>query len=191
MELFERRKYYYCRYCGTFHFIETPDTDGVQVLERADGAPCPVCSAPLAKALLDDRHPIRYCEQCRGVLVPHGVFGDVVTTRRTFATGAPAIPGPLDDRELDRRVVCPTCRQQMDVHPYYGPGNIIIDTCPRCDVIWLDFGELKQVTDAPGKDRGQRTAPQRPEEPPPAVRGTRRISVGGGPLLDALDDLLS
>lgn len=46
----------------------------------------------------------------------------------------------------------------MDVHPYYGPGNIVIDTCSRCNVIWLDCGELQQIADAPGKDRGRRFA---------------------------------
>ena len=44
----------------------------------------------------------------------------------------------------------------MDVHPYYGPGNVVIDSCRRCDVIWLDFGELEQITRAGGRDRGWR-----------------------------------
>jgi hypothetical protein len=43
----------------------------------------------------------------------------------------------------------------MDVHPYFGPGNVIIDTCGTCDLVWLDFGELKQIEDAPGQDRGR------------------------------------
>lgn len=191
MELFERRKYYFCRYCGTFHFIEAPATDGVQVLEHGGDAPCPVCSAPLSRALLDDQHPVRYCERCRGVLLPRGVFVDVVTTRRAFATSPPSIPVPLEERELQRRVVCPQCRERMDVHPYYGPGNIVIDTCRQCDVIWLDFGELRQVTEAPGRDRGQgaRPAPEAPELPP--VHLPRRVSLGNRDLRGLLEDLLS
>ena len=167
MELFERRKYYVCQYCSTFHFIETAVVDGVQVLGR-DDAPCPVCSATLAKALLDNAHPIRYCEQCRGVLLQRGAFVDVINTRRAFAQGSAAPPGPLDARELTRIVACPQCRQKMDVHPYYGPGNIVIDTCAGCNLIWLDHGELKQVTDAPGKDRGVHPTP-----PPPSPLGVR------------------
>ena len=154
MELFERRRYYFCTYCGTFHFIETSGEDAVAVLERPGTTPCPVCAAPLARALLDNAHPIDYCEQCRGALMPRGVFVDVIDTRRRNATGAPTPPVPLDPRELERRLVCPRCRERMDVHPYYGPGNIVIDSCAGCNVIWLDFGELKQVVDAPGKDRG-------------------------------------
>jgi Zn-finger nucleic acid-binding protein len=164
MELFERRKYYFCRYCGTFEFIETSPLDGVEVLERSAGAPCPVCQAPLAKALLDQAHPISYCERCTGMLVPRGAFVDVIGGRRASASGPPVTPSPLDPRELQRGIACPVCRQPMDVHPYYGPGNIVIDSCPRCDLIWLDPGELKQVVDAPGRDRGQRPAPPAPRD---------------------------
>ena len=42
----------------------------------------------------------------------------------------------------------------METHPYYGPGNIVIDACIQCHLLWLDPGELKQVLDAPGRDRG-------------------------------------
>jgi Zn-finger nucleic acid-binding protein len=35
-----------------------------------------------------------------------------------------------------------------------GPGTIVIDTCDRCNIIWLDYGELGRVVNAPGKDRG-------------------------------------
>jgi Zn-finger nucleic acid-binding protein len=44
----------------------------------------------------------------------------------------------------------------METHPYYGPGNVIIDSCAACDLVWLDFGELTQIVDAPGRDRGSR-----------------------------------
>jgi Zn-finger nucleic acid-binding protein len=36
-----------------------------------------------------------------------------------------------------------------------GPGNIIIDMCVACNLIWLDYGELIKVVEAPGKDRGE------------------------------------
>ena len=34
------------------------------------------------------------------------------------------------------------CHKPMDTHPYYGGGNAVIDTCPRCQLVWLDAGEL-------------------------------------------------
>ena len=54
----------------------------------------------------------------------------------------------------------------MEVHPYYGPGNVIIDSCTTCDFLWLDAGELRQISDAPGADRGVRKPPI-PREPAP------------------------
>jgi len=47
----------------------------------------------------------------------------------------------------------------MEAHPYYGPGNVIMDSCGHCDLVWLDFGELRQIVDAPGRDRGSKTGP--------------------------------
>jgi Zn-finger nucleic acid-binding protein len=170
MELFERRRYYHCNHCGTFHFIETPEVEGVRVLRPHDAAlPCPLCQATLMRALLDDRSVVDHCQQCRGLLMARATFGEAVWRRRARAAGLAAPPLPLDARELERRVTCPSCHARMDVHPYYGPGNVVIDSCSACDLIWLDHGELTQITDAPGRDRGSSVAssgaqPARPEE---------------------------
>lgn len=156
MELFDRRRYFFCRHCGSFEFLERNDVEGVHVLERrADALPCPLCRAPLAKALLDGHHQVQYCEQCRGVVMVRASFAAAVVGRRSQATGRGVQPAELDRKELERRVTCPSCRKMMDVHPYFGPGNVIIDTCATCDLVWLDFGELKQIADAPGQDRGR------------------------------------
>jgi hypothetical protein len=34
MELFARRRYYFCTFCGSFSFIDAPAVHGVRVLER-------------------------------------------------------------------------------------------------------------------------------------------------------------
>ena len=116
------------------------------------------CRAPLVKALLDGAYAVEHCERCRGILLPRAAFAEAVTRRRARQSGAPAPPVPMDPRELKHVVVCPSCRSQMDVHPYYGPGNVVIDSCQRCDLIWLDFGELTQITEAGGRDRGWRVS---------------------------------
>lgn len=160
MELFDRRRYYHCNHCGTFHFIETPEVEGVRVLQPYDAPlPCPLCQAPLMRALLDDRSIVDHCQQCRGLLIARSTFGEAVWRRRARASSHAAPPLPLDARELERRVTCPSCHARMDVHPYYGPGNVVIDSCSACDLIWLDHGELTQITDAPGRDRGVSVSP--------------------------------
>ena len=180
MELFERRRYYFCHFCGTFHFIDTPAVDGIQVLERPAAArECPLCRSPLAKSLLDEAYVVEHCERCRGLLVARTLFAEAVSRRRARESGPPAPPRPLDQRELTRTVECPSCGGRMDVHPYYGPGNVVIDSCVGCDLIWLDFGELKQITDAGGSDRGRRVVDETPPYQPPAgpwaaARGRRR-----------------
>jgi Zn-finger nucleic acid-binding protein len=37
----------------------------------------------------------------------------------------------------------------MDTHYYAGPGNIVIDDCPSCELNWLDAGELMTIVRAP------------------------------------------
>ena len=160
MELFEGRGYFFCRYCGSFHFPDSVGADGLRVVGHGDRpASCPVCRVAMAQGLLDDAHPVHYCETCRGVLVPRTTFGRVVNSRRAWASTPPTEPRPVDPREMERELACAFCGNRMATHPYYGPGNVVIDACDACDVVWLDFGELRQITDAPGRDRGDRNIP--------------------------------
>ena len=203
MELFPARGYFSCRYCSSFYFPETTAPDGVRVLAQSAGAlPCPACAKTLAAAVLDESHSVQYCQNCRGVLLSRGSFADVVRLRRAWATGTPSKSIQPEVEELHRRVNCPACGKELATHPYYGPGNVIIDSCDTCDVIWLDFGELRQIVDAPGRDRGGREAAaaakdawspdptkgrvlmNRPDEDGGKGRGRRRVD-----LLDVLGDL--
>ena len=58
------------------------------------------------------------------------------------------------------RIACPKCRARFETYAHYGPGNVVIDSCVPCDLIWLDFGEMRQIVDAPGSDRGSRHVPR-------------------------------
>jgi Zn-finger nucleic acid-binding protein len=56
-------------------------------------------------------------------------------------------------------------RKTDGTYRYLGPGSIVIDTCHTCDLIWLEFGELNKVVNAPGRDRGlPRVKPKELEE---------------------------
>jgi Zn-finger nucleic acid-binding protein len=161
MELVESRRYFRCRHCGTFHFPQSVAADGLLVTgQPADGPKCPVCTVGMSHALLDDDYPVAFCAKCRAVFMPRATFATVVNKRRAWATGPPAEPTPLDRRELHRELACPECGGRFDTYPHLGPGSVVIDNCTRCDMIWLDFGEMKQMVDAPGRDRGARQAPR-------------------------------
>jgi Zn-finger nucleic acid-binding protein len=125
---------------------------------RETGEPghnCPVCAVPLQRAVLDDRDRIEICDRCKGILMPRRTFAVTLTARRRAATTASVTPTPADPRELDRRITCPNCDAAMIADWYYGPGNIVIDTCPPCDLVWLDAGELQRAVNAPGPDRSR------------------------------------
>ena len=161
MDLHAARHYFLCTHCGSFAFPESAGNDGVTVLQPDAGSSCPVCDQPLAAAVLDERIEAQHCLHCRGVLLSRASFATIVEQRRLWASTPPVVPMPIDRRELERRVMCPRCAGDMSTHPYYGPGSVVIDTCPTCNVVWLDFGELRQIAEAPGKDRGRAVRPRR------------------------------
>ena len=156
MDLLGVRRYFFCRHCGSFHFPEPLD-EGVRVLQRDQGpASCGACKSLLSNATLDEVYDVRYCARCRGVLLARAHFAEVVERRRAWAASPPVTPSPIDRRALQRPMTCPACSSAMSTHPYYGPGNVVLDTCDTCDLVWLDYGELTQIAEAPGRDRGRR-----------------------------------
>jgi Zn-finger nucleic acid-binding protein len=156
MDLSVPRGYYVCGHCGTFHFPDSVDTQGVRVLGPSETPlSCPVCNSLLVLAMLQEQQ-VEYCPSCRGVLVPRRGFAEIIRHRRSWADGPPVIPTPPKPTEWRRQLTCPRCGVPLTVDRYYGPGNIVMDLCIGCDSVWLDYGELKQIIDAPGADRGSR-----------------------------------
>ena len=152
MHLVDRRTYFVCDFCTTFCFPEDKSCsdDGVQVLGETSDVLCPVCAVQLVAGAIEGIRML-HCAHCRGVLVGHENFAAIVHTRRASYTGERACLKPLDPTELERTLRCPTCNQLLDTHPYYGPGNVVIDTCGKCCHIWLDHGELALIEKAPGR----------------------------------------
>jgi Zn-finger nucleic acid-binding protein len=140
-----------CTHCGSLMCLE-PVPDGVRVTGER-GHDCPICRTSLTRALLDDRQPIEICERCKGTFMPLPAFAETLTARRRRAQTPSVTPAPADQRDLQRRIACPQCSALMMTDWYYGPGNMVIDTCENCGVVWLDAGELRRAVDAPGPDR--------------------------------------
>ena len=150
------RGHYVCSHCGTTRIPEGIDRDGVRVLEtERSGLACSRCGALLAHAMVDE-YQVEYCMQCRGILVARQDFARLVRRRRAWASGEAVTPAPADSAELRPTIACPKCHTRMGTDWYYGPGNVVLNRCGACDLVWLDDGELKQIVDAPGADRGSR-----------------------------------
>ena len=124
-----------------------PNEDGV-LLGSETTYSCPACQAMLFDATIENRS-VRYCPQCRGLLVLIFNFLPLVEFMRTVWRSTGAYIQPRDNSDADRRFSCPLCGRTMTGHAYGGPGNVNIDTCERCTVIWLDRNELRRIVLAP------------------------------------------
>jgi Zn-finger nucleic acid-binding protein len=134
-----------CDYCHSVYFPERND-DGVQALEEPSGQDCSLCQAPLVHAVLAKMR-IVYCTRCHGMLVAMQALESLVEQLRA-GQGSEAIPAAPDKEDLQRKINCPQCHRPMDAHFYAGPGNVIIDSCETCSLIWLDRGELMRIARA-------------------------------------------
>lgn len=135
-----------CEYCLSVYFPEKND-DGVRVLDEPSGHDCPVCVTPLVHAFVA-KSPVIYCAKCNGMLVAMAALEDTIDALRAEHGSAKA-PPPPDKDDLRRKINCPQCHRHMDAHIYGGPGNVIIDSCETCCVLWLDRGELMRIAYAP------------------------------------------
>ena len=126
-----------------------PNEDDV-VVGAATTHVCPACQANLFDATIENRS-VRYCTKCRGLLVLIFNFLPLVEYMRTVWRSTGASIQPRDNSDADRNLSCPLCGNTMTGHPYGGPGNVNIDTCERCSVIWLDRDELRRVVLAPDR----------------------------------------
>jgi Zn-finger nucleic acid-binding protein len=136
-----------CPACGA-PVSPKPDTAGYQC-DYCHA--CPLCSLPLVHATIA-KIPVLYCTQCHGLLLPMPVLPDIVDELREARekAGKPvAVQTPPDRGDLKRAIRCPQCSQRMDTHFYAGPGNVIIDSCGTCLLLWLDRGELTRIACAP------------------------------------------
>jgi Zn-finger nucleic acid-binding protein len=152
MEVVQGRGHFRCPFCDTLHFPQPLDlsADRLTPLGIPSETNCPRCREPLSSGALEEV-AVRYCAACRGILVASQDFAYVVQLRRSDYTGPDAQPRPLSRDDLNHRIECPECGRAMEVHPYYGPGNQVIDSCHPCRLIWLDSGELAAIERAPGR----------------------------------------
>jgi Zn-finger nucleic acid-binding protein len=137
---------YQCDYCKSV-YVPGKDDEGVIVLGEGPGDQCPICSIPLVQASLA-KDPLLYCSKCRGMLVSMDEFGALIETLRAQQTSAP-VAVPANPHDLTRLIACPHCHRNMDAHFYGGPGNVVVDSCEDCALIWLDHGELLRIARAP------------------------------------------
>ena len=88
--------------------------------------------------------------------MPMVIFSDLVDDLRANFNRS-AVQTPADRDDLKRTIQCPKCNLRMDAHRYAGPGNVVVDTCDNCSLIWLDRGEITRIARAPDNEDFGRT----------------------------------
>jgi len=152
-----------CDYCGSQTAPQT-DEEGVLVLEPTSHQ-CQLCQAPLANASLESCEML-YCTRCHGMLFEMEKFLPLLDVLREFRYWSRSSQAPRVS-DAGRVLHCPLCSQEMDQHLYGGGGNLDVDSCEPCSVLWLDRGELSRIVAAP--DRDPRAVPSSNEKARPDV----------------------
>lgn len=137
-----------CPYCQRVCLPEKND-DGVRVLGDPVDQQCPLCNLPLVHAVLA-RKQILYCTGCQGMMIPMPMLEGLIEELRA-EHGSGAAPAAGDRDELRRRINCPQCHRPMDAHFYAGGGNVVIDSCEECSLIWMDRGALMRIAHTPAE----------------------------------------
>jgi len=109
---------------------------------------CPACQGLLSEGSIESR-PVLYCTKCHGILIAIDKFLPLVEYLRALRTPTELSLEPRDNSDANRKLACPMCDKTMTAHPYGGPGNVNIDNCEACSVIWLDRKELWRIVLAP------------------------------------------
>lgn len=154
MELSDSRTVLTCDYCRSNRRLNAPsdDLDRVVSLENPSGVDCPRCDVEMVEAAIDGKNA-NQCRECHGILVDAPVFAQVSWSRRVAYRGPEIAPQPIDPEALKKIIDCPKCNRPMEVHPHYGPGRAVIDSCHRCHLVWLDALELTNIERTPGRRR--------------------------------------
>lgn len=125
------------------------DQDG-QLSDKGAAIFCPACRCELSIGLM---HECQFagCKQCGGMMFQQQTFAMLIDHLRSINPQPKRMPKPMDASQMNVKRHCPTCDASLETHPYAGPGNSVIDTCPSCHVIWFDRGELNNLVSAPGR----------------------------------------
>lgn len=125
---------------------------------------CPKCQAPLERHELSPGVFVSHCPACFGVLYR---AGDLAVPLKLFG----AAPARFD---------CPSCRRPMETAKAYD-GQIEVDRCPSCGVIWFDAGEIQILRKLSGVENlVAKTGGEEPESGAPAAAAVAAAPLAAG-----------
>ena len=103
--------------------------------------PCPLCSQAAVEWSTRRAAAASAAPGCFGMLIQMRRFAAVIDGARRARNDVRSHARAASPVSRARGVcTCPACGQTMIDQVYGGPGNVVIDTCERCGVNWLDPG---------------------------------------------------
>jgi Zn-finger nucleic acid-binding protein len=108
---------------------------------------CPRCGVALEPTEVAGQQ-LSCCPSCEGVLVGRQALLALRSVSPAAHPLLAATPAPDADPAADEEESrpCPRCSRPMHAYPYRG-GKTIVESCRRCDTLFLDPGELGRILD--------------------------------------------
>ena len=108
---------------------------------------CPKCGVPLGPVQVGGQD-LRCCPSCEGVLVERPALLELREVSPSAHPLLEVMPAPDEDPSKDEEESrpCPRCNRPMRSYPYRG-GQTVVESCGRCDTLFLDHGELGRILD--------------------------------------------
>ena len=129
----------HCPACGAEVHPASPVT--------ADGAACPACAKPLARAAVGEM-AVQECLSCGGLWLEREAFERLGASRETQGAVLGALPGgpPKVGTAIEPILYrpCPACRQRMNRVNYARRSGVVLDVC-KDHGLWFDKDELRRV----------------------------------------------
>lgn len=146
------QSHFHCEACNVYEFPTALDKSLEPIVASGNITEfqCPKCQIGLEVGTIQEQQ-VCFCHNCRGFVIASQTLGQLANDLRAAYQGPDDQPQPIDPLELDITETCPACLESMEAHPYYGPGNVVLDTCRNCEIAWLDHGELAKIIRAPGQ----------------------------------------
>ena len=113
---------------------------------------CPVDGEKLTSARYEADIQVDECGKCHGIWLDAGELQRIESTKeRDYSEELKRIPDPvarayeMARQRSEKERACPSCGKTLERREYGYCSRITVDSCPGCNGIWLDRGELSAL----------------------------------------------
>jgi len=103
---------------------------------------CPRCEDKLVSGTYEE-HDAFHCHGCAGTLFQQAALG--YTLERFSADLYSQVPLATPVPKIGDKagqISCPMCEKIMENYGYMGTGQVMLDACNACELVWVDALEL-------------------------------------------------